>query len=175
MEWVDTGLGDEGPSIDSFDSLADYGIIHANLAVSGRTVYVGKRDGHLFQSYDEGDTWNDVTADLPFPFESFKAVAFAGSTIYVATDMGVAYSSDGVHWHTTTDLEGTPIVIERFAVDGTTLYGTSEQWVYQLNENSGMWQQVAPEIPMPITSLTVDGNVLYVGTDGSGVLRFKLN
>ena len=174
MEWVDTGLVDEGPSIDSFDSLADYGIIHANLAVSGRTVYVGKRDGHLFQSYDEGDTWNDVTADLPFPFQSFKAVAFAESTIYVATDRGVAFSSDGVHWHPATDLEGTPIVIERFAVDRTTLYGTSEQWVYQLNENSGMWQQVAPEIPMPITSLTVDGNVLYVGTDGSGVLRFKL-
>ena len=55
------------------------------------------------------------------------------------------------------------------------LYGTSEQRVYQLNENFGMWQQVAPEIPMPITSLAVDGNMLYVGTDGSGVLRFTLD
>ncbi|MDE0555013.1 MAG: PQQ-binding-like beta-propeller repeat protein, partial [Candidatus Poribacteria bacterium] len=87
----------------------------------------------------------------------------------------VAFSSDGTHWHTATHLEGTPIVIERFAVDGTTVYGTSEQRVYQLNENSGIWQQIAPEIPMPITSLTVDGNVLYVGTDGSGVLRFRLD
>ncbi len=175
-EWVDTGLVDEGPSVDSFTSLTDYNIVHASLAVSGRTVYVGKRDGHLFQSFDEGDTWNDVTADLPFPVASFfKSLAFAGSTIYVATDTGVTFSSDGTHWHTATDLEGTPIVIERFAVDGTMLYGTSEQRVYQLNENAGIWQQVAPEIPMPITSLTVDGNMLYVGTDGSGVLRFKLN
>ena len=175
-EWVDTGLVDEGLAIDSdsFDSLAGYGVIHASLAVSGRTVYVGKRNGHLFQSFDEGDTWNDVTGEIPFSFAHFKAVKFAGSTIYVATDMGVAFSSDGVHWHTATDLEGTPIVIERFAVGGTILYGTSEQRVYQLNENSGTWQQVTPEIPMPITSLTVDGNVLYVGTDGSGVLRFKL-
>ena len=173
-EWVDIGLVGDA-LLDSSDSLAGYGVIHANLAVSGRTVYVGKRDGHLFQSFDEGDTWNNVTADLPFPFESFKAVAFAGSTICVATDMGVAFSSDGVHWHTATDLEGTPIVIERFAVDGTTLYGTSEQQVYQLNESSGMWQQVAPEIPMPITSLTVDGNVLYVSAAGSGVLRFTID
>ena len=174
-EWVDTGLVDTGPSIDSFNSLAGYAVIHANLAVSGKTVYVGKRDGHLFQSFDEGETWNDVTADLPFPLASFKALAFAGSTIYVATDKGVAFSSDGTHWHSATDLGGTPIVIERFAVDGTRLYGTSEQRVYQLNESSGIWQQVAPEIPMPITSLTVDGNMLYVGTDGSGVLRFTLD
>ncbi len=173
-QWVDTGLVDEGPSIDSFDKLTDYAAVHANLAVSGRTVYVGKRDGHLFQSFDEGDTWNDITGELPFSFAHFKAVKFAGSTIYVATDKGVAYSNDGTHWYTATDLEGTPIVIERFAVDGTTLYGTSERRVYQLNENFGMWQQVASEIPMSITSLAVDDNVLYVGTDGSGVLRFKL-
>ncbi|MDE0555729.1 MAG: sigma-70 family RNA polymerase sigma factor, partial [Candidatus Poribacteria bacterium] len=81
-EWVDTGLVDVGLSIDSFTSLADYGVIHATLAVSGKTVYVGKRDGHLFQSFDEGQTWNDITADLPFPVGSFKALAFAGSAIY---------------------------------------------------------------------------------------------
>ena len=173
-EWVDTGLVDEVP-FDSFEELAGYSIVHASLAVSGKTVYVGRRDGHLFQSFDEGETWNDVTGELPFSFQHFKAVKFAGSTLYVATDKGGTYSNDGTHWRTATDLEGTPIVIEKFAVDGTTLYGTSEQRVYQLNKNSGMWQQVAPEIPMPITSLAVDGNMLYVGTDGSGVLRFKLN
>ena len=174
-EWVDTGLLiDEGVPIDSFNNLTDYAAVHANLAVSGKTLYVGKWDGHLFQSFDEGDTWNDITGELPFSFAHFKAVKFAGSTIYVATDKGVAYSNDGTHWYTATDLEGTPIVIERFAVGGTTLYGTSERRVYQLNENFGMWQQVASEIPMSITSLAVDGNVLYVGTDGSGVLRFKL-
>ena len=174
-EWVDTGLVDEGPSVDSFTDPTDYAIIYASLAVSRKIVYVGKRDGHLFQSFDEGETWNDVTGELPFSFQQFKAVKFAGGTIYVATDKGVAFSTDGTDWYAATDLEGTPIVIERFAVDGTTLYGTSEQRVYQLNGNSGIWQQAAPEIPMPITSLTVDGNTLYVGTEGSGVLRFKLN
>ena len=175
-EWVDTGLINEGkPSIDMIGSANTPDSLPSNLAVSGSTVYVGKWDGHLFQSFDEGNTWNDVTANLPFSVVHFRVVTFAGSTVYVATDKGVAYSSDGTDWHTATDSEGTPLVIERFTVDGTTLYGTSEQRVYQFKESSGVWQQVAPEIPMPITSLAVNGNVLYVGTAGSGVLRFKLN
>ena len=175
-EWVDTGLINEGkPSIDMIGSANTPDSLPSNLSVSGSSVYVGKWDGHLFQSFDEGNTWNDVTANLPFSVVHFRAVTFAGSTVYVATDKGVAYSSDGTDWHTATDSEGTPLVIERFTVDGTTLYGTSEQRVYQFKESSGVWQQVAPEIPMPITSLAVNGSVLYVGTAGTGVLRFKLN
>ena len=175
-EWVDTGLVDEGEPIYSLDSPNDLTGLRFQIAVSGKTVYVGKRDGHLFQSFDEGDTWNDVTADLPFPIASFNAVAFAGPTVYVATDAGVAFSSDGTYWKpATTDAKGTPLALERLAVDGTTVYGTNEQRVYQLNENSNMWQQVTPEIPVSIASLTVDGNVLYVGTLGSGVMRFTLD
>lgn len=178
-EWVDTGLVDEGGfmgSLDALEDINDPNVIQFKLAVSGTTVYVGKRDGTLFQSFDEGDTWNDVTTEPPFPFASFNAVAFAGSTVYVATDKGVAFSSDGVHWRPAiTDTEGTPIVIEKFVVDGTTLYGTSEQRVYQLSENADMWRQVTPEIPVPVTDLAVDGSVLYVGTRGQGVFRFKLD
>ena len=173
-EWVDTGLINELP-VDMINSANMPDSFPSNLAVSGSTVYVGKWDGHLFQSFDEGNTWNDVTASLPFPVAHFKAVTFAGSTVYVATDKGVAFSNDGVHWHATTDTEGAPILIERFAIDGTTLYGTSERHVYRFKENTGVWEQVAPEIPMPITSLAVEENVLYVGTAGSGVLRFKIN
>ena len=174
-EWSDTRLIDEGEPIDITDSSITPDTLHFKLVVSGSTVYVGKRDGHLLQSFDEGNTWNDVTASLPFPVAYFRAVTFAGSTVYVATDKGVAFSNDGVHWHATTDTEGAPILIERFAIGGTTLYGTSEQGVYRFKENTGVWEQVAPEIPMPITSLAIEGSILYVGTDGSGVLRFKLD
>ena len=174
-EWVDTGLINEDElTIDMIDSGNTPDSLPSNLAVSGSTVYVGKLDGHLFQSFDEGNTWNDVTANLPFSVVHFRAVTFAGSTVYVATDKGVAYSSDGTDWHAATDTEGAPIIMARFAIDGTTLYGTSEQRVYQWKEDSGMWQQVAPEIPIPITSLAVEGNMLYVGTAGTGVLRFTL-
>ena len=182
-EWFDTGLKDEaeppdlsnlysGEYAEMTDLLQSLGV---KLTVSGKTLYVGKRDGHLMQSFDEGDTWNDVTADLPFSVAAYNTVAFAGSTVYVATDKGVAYASDGTRWHQVTDAEGTPLVIEKFAVDGTTLYGATERQVYELKENSGAWKQLTPEVPSPIASFTVDDNTLYVGTLGRGVLRFALD
>ena len=182
--WFDTGLKDEAepPSLSNLYS-ADYAeatdLIHSlgvKLAVSGKTLYVGKQDGHLMQSFDEGDTWNDVTTDLPFSVAAYNAVVFAGSTVYVATDKGVAaYASDGTRWHKVTDAEGTPLVIEKFAVDGATVYGATEQRVYELKENSSAWKQVTPEVPSAIISFTVDSNTLYVGTLGRGVLRFPLD
>ena len=150
------------------------------FAVSGRTVYVGKGNGHLLQSFDEGDTWKDVTSDLPVSVVHFKIMAFAGSTIYVATDKGVIYSSNGTHWHKTKGVDGTPLVINKFAMDGTTVYGITdvhvhpEQHVYQLKEDSDMWKQVTPEIMNRVTSLAVDHNTLYVGSIGRGVIRFTL-
>ena len=186
--WYNTGLVDKGESFIStlmstpFDYSAGtslfsdvFNSMGFKLAVANKTVYVGKRDGHLSQSFDEGETWNDVTADLPFPVEKFNAIAFAGSTVYVATDKGVAYSSDGTQWHEAVDIEGSPLVIEKIVVDGTKIYGTSGQYVYQLKENSNMWKRVTPEIPDTILSFAVDGNMLYVGTSSSGVLRFTLD
>ena len=186
--WHNTGLVDEGE--DAFASLlsspdsysADVATAHDSItsmgfkiAVSGSTVYVGKREGHLFQSFDEGDTWNDVTEDIPSSFEKFKSIVFAGPTVYVATDTGVAYSSDGTHWHRTTNAEGSSLVVSRLAAAGTTVYGQTDQHVYLLKEDSTIWKQATPEIPGSVISFAVDGNILYVGTANRGVLRFTLD
>ena len=186
--WHNTGLVDKGE--DPFASLlsspdsysADVATAHDSItsmgfkiAVSGNTVYIGKRDGHLFQSFDEGDTWNDVTVGIPFSFEKFKAVAFAGTTVYVATGKGVTYSSDGTHWHETTDAESRTLVVSRLAAEGTTVYGQTDQHVYLLKEDSTIWKQATPEIPGSVISFAVDGNTLYVGTVNRGVLRFTLD
>ena len=174
-EWYNTGLIDEGepPPFDEFTDILDN--TGFKLAVSDKTVYVGKRDGKLMRSLDEGETWNDVTANLPFSVDYFKAMAFAGENVYVATNKGVARSSNGTDWRTITDSEGTPLVIIRFAVDGTTLYGQAGQKMYQIKEDLDKWEQVTSEIPYLISSLDVNGNTLYVGTFGSGVLHFSLD
>ena len=187
-EWYNTGLVDSGENVfaslmsNPFDYSAGFstitnifGEMGFKIAVSGNTVYVGKRDGHLAQSFDEGDTWNDITADLPFSFSAFNALTFAGSTVYVATDGGVAYSNDGTRWYAVTDAEGETLVMKKLAVDGTTVYGITGRYVYQLKEKSDTWKQVTPEIPDAVLSFAVDGNVLYVGTSSSGVIRFTLD
>ncbi len=180
-EWHDTGLVDETEFVFPVDyaeastSMNVLDSIGFKIAVSGSTVYVGKRDGYLAQSLDKGETWNNVTADLPFSWTAFNALIFAGSTIYVATDQGVAHSNDGVNWHTATDTEGKTLVMERLVAEGMTVYGTTGQYVYQLKEDSNTWKQATPEIPDAVLSFAVDGNVLYVGTASSGVLRFTLD
>ena len=174
-EWYDTGLTDTNkttPEELNFDVLNPVGL---KLAVSGKTVYVGKRDGKLMHSMDDGDTWKDVTTNLPFSVDHFKAIAFAGHSVYISTDKGVVRSRDGKEWQTITTPEGTSLDIIRFTVDGTTLYGQAEQKVYQLKEGSDTWKQITPEISYLISCLDVDGQTLYVGTLGSGVLRFTLD
>lgn len=162
--WHYTGLEDQGklPPIDSKG---------LTLAVSENVVYAGKREGDLFQSLDNGDTWNDITENLAFPFTYFKEIVFAGSTVYVSTDKGVMRSRNGEVWHTLTDTDRNTLLIDRIAVDDSTLYGVCDRGVYRVDDRTGAWKRIAQEAPYTATSLAVDGDTLYIGTEHSGVFR----
>ncbi len=172
-EWTDTGLVDLGESSD--DNLHDKGF---QLAVSGETVYVGRRDGHLFQSLDQGNNWRDVTPNLRLRFTSFKGIVFVGSTVYVATNRGVLASETGEHWRAITDRMGTPIVINQFAmnhfaVTGPRVYGVGDTGVYGL-DTDGRWNQVASEVPGEVVSLGIMNNRLYSATKARGIFQISL-
>ncbi|MYA69974.1 sigma-70 family RNA polymerase sigma factor [Candidatus Poribacteria bacterium] len=166
-EWYDT---EQEETVELTPQLA---FTKLKIAASGNTVYVGKRDGHLVVSFDKGNNWLDLTPALPFPVKAFNDIVSADSTVYVATDAGIITSDGGRHWHIVTDAEGNNLIMEHLAVDGTTLYGVSKTGVYQLE--NGTWKEVASEVPERVTSFAVDGNVVYVGTQGSGVLHFNLD
>ncbi len=141
------------------------------LAVSGNTVYVGKRDGHLLVSYDRGDNWTDITQSLPHPVIAFKDIKFVGSKIYVATDAGVTMSHNGMQWHAITDADGTDLVMEYLAVDGRRLFGMTDKTGVYLLVN-GTWEQIVSDTPERFTSLDVDGNTVYVSTMQRGMLHY---
>lgn len=166
-KWKDTGLVDTGkqPNEDLNNGL--------KLAVSGKVVYVGKRDGKLFQSLDGGNSWRDVTSSLSFSFTRFKEIVFAGSTVYVATDKGVLSSQTGAHWRVLTDGTGERIVINRFAVDHTRVYGAGDTGVYYLDAHS-KWRQVSSEVPGKVHSLAVNGDKLYVVTQQRRMFHISL-
>ena len=168
-EWYDT---EQEETVELSHGLA-FGEL--KLAASGNTVYVGKRDGHLVVSFDKGNNWIDLTPALPFPVKVFNAIVSADSTVYVATDAGVITSDGGKHWHIVTDAEDKNLIMEHLAVDGTTVYGISKTGVYRSETENDTWKEVASEVPERVTSLAVDGKVLYVGTQGSGVLHFNLD
>ncbi len=145
------------------------------MSVSGDTVYVGKRDGHLVVSFDKGNNWIDLTPALPFPVRTFKEIVVAGTTVYVATDAGIITSDDGRNWHVVADADGTNLIMEHLAIDGTTLYGiTQKTGIYRLVGDTGTWEQIVTEIPHQVTSLAVDGDTLYVGTENLGMFHFNL-
>ena len=193
-EWYDTGVQETGELVyieaaKTFESeglpIEKIGeIIRAwqfgfKLAVSGNTVYVGKRDGRLVASFDMGNNWLDFTPALPFPVKAFKDIVFAGSTVYVATDAGVAASSDAKQWRAITDTAGTRLNMEKLTVDRGTLYGFTESTgIYRLE--SGTWEQIVSKIPdsrtplAPVTTLAVDGNTLYMNSQSGNMLHFNL-
>ena len=78
-QWLNTGLLDKGVSDDYSFCYANNWFIDAigfRFAVSGKTVYVGEKEGQLMQSLDEGRTWTDVTGNLPYPIESLQGDSF---------------------------------------------------------------------------------------------------
>lgn len=166
-EWKNTGLLDTGP--------------HANdgskngftLAVSAETVYVGKRDGKLFQSLDGGNSWRDITPSLPLRFNQFKEILFVNSTAYVATDRGVLTSQTGAYWRVLTDTAGERIVIDKFAVDGTHVYGAGDAGVYRLNDRRQS-ERVFPSVPDRVLSLAVKNDTLYIVTRHHGMFQIPL-
>ena len=167
LRWSDTGV--EETCELTRENMAQ----RFKIAVSGETVYVGKRDGQLVQSLDGGDSWNDVTPNLPLSVERFTQIVFADTTVHVATDRGVFSSKDGVVWHAITDNARESIVIKALATAEDTVYGANDDGIYRLEMETGTWKQIVPEIPGAITSLVVDGDAFYVGTAHRGVLRFE--
>ena len=165
-EWEDTGLIDTNEPLHALDK-------GFKLAVSEETVYVGKRDGRLFQSLDGGNSWRDITPNLPLRFTHFKEIVFVGSRVYVATDEGVLVSQNGDHWRVLTDGMGACIVIDRFAVHHTSVYGAGEAGIYRL-DTRGKWEQVSPSVPDKIVSLVASKDRLYIATQRRGVFHIPI-
>ena len=167
LEWTNTGLTDRSQR--SYEDLSK----ELKLAVLGETIYVGKRDGKLFQSLDGGSSWRDVTPNLPLDFAHFKEITLVGSTVYVATDEGVLSSETGVHWRVLTDSAGWHPIIDRFAVDGTTIYGVGDSGAYRL-DTSNQWTQVSPEALGETVALAVINDKLYSAIKDRGIFHISL-
>ena len=166
-EWLYTGVEE---TIKLSDDNVGRGF---KLAASGETVYVGKRDRQLLQSLDGGNSWNDITPNLPLTIERFIQVVFADSTVYVATDKGVINSTNSVDWRVLTDKTGESVIIKSLATVGDAVYGANDAGIYHLQNDTDTWEQVAPEISGIVTALVVDADTFYVGTEHQGVLRFE--
>ena len=137
------------------------------------TFYANKPRAQLFQSLDSGDSWKDITSTLPISAAYFKEIAFAGSTICIATDKGVLISQTGEHWRIITNETSMPTVIDRFAVDDATICGINDSGAYRLDAHS-KWELLSSEVPNGIESIVLNSDRLYVGTRDQGMYHISL-
>ena len=168
-EWFNTGIVDTTERALGADTSKGL-----TLAALQNVVYAGKRDGSLFQSFDGGEHWEEITADLPFAFTYFEEIVFADAAVYVVTDQGVMNSHDGINWNTLTDTDGNRPLIARITVDGDKVYGVGNRGVYRIDTATGTWIQMSSEVPYKITAFAVDRGIFYIGTRHRGVLRLQL-
>ena len=63
-----------------------------------------------------------------------------------------------------TDGTGTRIVIDKFAVDDTTVYGAGDAGGYRVNADM-QWEQISSEVPDTISDLVIANDKLYSSTD----------
>ena len=111
--------------------------------------------GHVFQTTDGGQTWNDVTGNLPDTPVNGIATG-ADGRVYVATDTGVFSSpnatSASATWTPLGDsLPNAPIFDVTLNSDGTTLYASTH--------GRGLWS-------LPVSSL-VSGTATGTATTGT--------
>jgi photosystem II stability/assembly factor-like uncharacterized protein len=146
------------------------------LAVSGRTVYVSAVRGKLFRSVDEGDTWTEVSQNLPGWGQEIGSydLVFIDETIYAKAGSGGGRSTDGGETWTPIIVAGLPGgYIQMQLVDGTTLYGTSSHGLFRLTQESDSWERIAPT-QRDVMALAYDGTTFYIGTSEEGVFRLSL-
>ena len=166
-EWTHTGLIEtDSTHVRGYES-------GFKVAVSADTVYVGMRDGKLFQSLDAGNSWKDITPTLPLRFADLNEIIFVDSRVYVATDTGVLASQNGEYWRVLTDRAGERTVIDRFAVNHVSVYGAGDTGVYRLDAR-GKWEQILPNVPSKVASLVVNNNKLYLSTERIGMFHIPL-
>jgi len=84
-------------------------------------------------------------------------------------------SRDGETWHALTDADENLLIMDCIAVDDTKVYGVCEKGIYRIDNETGTWQQLTSEVSYNATSLTVDGNMFYIGTNDRGVRRLQPN
>jgi len=137
------------------------------LSPTGDRLYLGALYGHTLVSEDEGQTWLDLTEDIPDPRVWSTDLAFgADGALYLATDRGVYHSPDGGEaWsRASTGLplrptDGTPQSVRALSVHDGRLYAALVEGGLFVSDDLGeSWrstitgQPASPVVTSPTTT-----------------------
>lgn len=137
-----------------------------SLLATGGNVYAGDASAGVFKSTDHGATWFPSNSGLAT--ESVRALTVNGTTLFAAgANFTYRSTNNGASWDQIPDLDF--FAIWAFASSGTDIYAGAFGFVLISTDSGETWE--SKELTFPqlqrITSLTVDGANVYLGTAGA--------
>ena len=173
---TDPSQNQQLPSVIRVDSFA----VMDNLLYVGLNIGEGNgffRDGGLFRSDDEGDSWTRITAKEMR--HTIEALDVFGSTLYASTFGGGVFRSNdkGDSWIPVSKGMTNQLVIALAAVDDETVFaGTMEGGVFRTTDGGNSWVQANTGImSTSVTDLEVLGNTIYALMSGGDRILYSAN
>ena len=142
------------------------------LCSDGQNLYAGVWQGGVFKTTD-GNNWIQLDRTSS---DYVTALYSDGVNLYEGTSGRGVFrtSNDGKDWtEINNGIESKEIRV--LYTDGNYLYAGTMAGVVRTNDSGAMWSRVAPVEPSVLYTNTVylNGDNLYIGTDGGGVYRIK--
>ncbi len=155
--------------------------LYAAVLVKDGYIFAGGTD-YLYRSNNGGDSWITLTNGLPQTPVTEDIIEFNG-TIYIATFGKGVYKStnNGESWSPMNQgLSELAMYGIKLFFDGTYLWlGTGGDMVYRSSAPYTSWQQKSNGILWRVSGdafdFVKDGDTLYVGTGGNGVIYRSSN
>lgn len=148
-------------------------------AMNESTVYAGTGGAGIYSSQDGGNSWHPVNEGLRQPAGldvDVNAILLDPEhqdTIFIGTKWGIFKSKDNaMNWQQVFPSETSTLA---FADGGKTIYAGSTQGLIRSEDEGNHWdvvRQAGQRNLLEIRTLLVDGDSLYVGTDG-GLYEFS--
>ena len=144
-------------------------------------VLAGKDDGSIHKTTDNGINWVMVFNDPNITNSYISDIASNGSKL-VAASANFNYidlyesNDDGDTWSTTNISR----ISERYFTcellfKGSKLFAATQGGVYESTDEGSSWSMLTTDIALKFTSIALDGNNLYLGTEKNGVLHSNDN
>lgn len=156
QNWEPTGAAVEYPV---------YDMILEDSTLYVVTDYDLPGEGGVFMSTDYGDSWTDITSDLPVG--DVLTITASGNSIFVGT------IEDGVYKTTDTGSSWIPVntglpayySINVLAESGSDLFAGTQEGLYISTDSGGEWARLDSGFTDPfVLSLVISGGNIYAGT-----------
>jgi len=142
------------------------------VAMSSNKIFVGTTIG-IYMSSDNGESWTKTTSGL-IETTPIVTLALRNNTIFAGVYGGIFRSTnDGINWELKND-GLSELSVNNLAVFGKNIFAATWNGICLSKNNGDMWYDIGLRYNL-ISSIFLDSNKIFIGTQNRGVYRSKLS